>query len=122
MTLPKGAEIGPNAFSGSCIVDTVKIPDGADHQTTVKLAHALRFTFSFFDAAAKALPQEYKDSLFATSVREFKDSHIMELRVPAECRERLEGNIMGWGWPKIEISEMTDPKLGLCAVSRPRKA
>lgn len=47
VTLPKSAEIGPNTFSGSRIIDTVKIPDGADHQMTVKLAHALRFTFSF---------------------------------------------------------------------------
>lgn len=66
VTLPKRAEIGPNAFSGSRI-DTVKIPDGADHQTTVKLAHALRFTYSFWIELGKNWPQEYADIYYGKS-------------------------------------------------------
>lgn len=48
VTLPKCAEIGPNTFSGSDVGPAI-IPDGADHQTMVRLAHALRFARSFHD-------------------------------------------------------------------------
>lgn len=37
--------------------------------------------------------------------------NIPELRVPAECREYLEGNMRDWYWPKIEINELTELKL-----------
>lgn len=60
VTLPKRAEIGPNTFSGSRI-DAAKIPDGTDHQTMVKLARALRFTFNFYDNLAENWPREYAD-------------------------------------------------------------
>lgn len=156
VTLPRDAEIGPNTFSDSHIIDAVKIPDGADHQMTVKLAHALRFVFSWNDLG-KNLPMEYADIYYGKS--EPKDSgkrltngsgnffidtdsvlmdfdchlenggqqelfrlNIPELRVPAECWEYLERNMRDWYWPKMEINELTEPKLGLRAVSRSRTA
>lgn len=58
--LSKCAEVGPNAFSGSHM-ESVVIPKGADPQMMTKLAHALRFTYSFSGDLEKDWPQEYAD-------------------------------------------------------------
>ena len=52
-----------------------------------------------------ALPESLKYIGFGA---DFCSSLLPDVVLP----EHLEGNIMGWGWPKIEISEMTDSKLG----------
>ena len=114
MTLPESLKCigcgagGINTFACSLLPDVV-LPEN--------LELFGRFAFGASYIRSLTFPRNLKDSLYAVSVREFKDSHIMELRVPAECREHLNGNITGWGWPKIEISELTDPKLGaMCCL------
>lgn len=110
MTLPESLKyIGHNAFASSTLPDLV-LSKGLELFGSFAFGAGYIHSFTFL--------RSLKDSLFATSVREFKDSHIMELRVPAECREHLEGHIMGWGWPKIEIIEMIDPKLGAMCCFR----
>lgn len=104
LTLPESLKyIGRNNFACSTLPDVV-LPKN------LELFGLVAFGSSYIRSLT--FPGSLKNSLFAASVREFKGSHIMELRVPAECREYLEGNMRGWYWPKTEIREMTDPKLG----------
>ncbi len=100
-----------NAFAHSTLPDVV-LPE--------KLELLGNFAFGICTARSVTIPASLRGHLnYRGSVRDFKDSSIGEIRMPAEYRETLE-DICKNSWysnDELEIGDMYDPKLGqLCYI------
>jgi len=110
MTLPETLRaIGLGCGHGN-VFNSAKLPDAQLPESLEALGN-----FTFGCCTFRSLTITGASAYMTPCIRrQFKDSKVGTLRVPAKYRDLLEKFCHDWGWG--EITEVTDPKLGALAT------